>query len=225
MNKNTLSFLSLNARGLNTYKKRITLFEWIRDSNFDIICLQETHFVKEHEFIYNSRWFGNKIHCFSDSVHSRGVTILFKQNSSVEILNYHQSIDGRRLLVNLKYNEKLITIVNVYAPNAESSRSAFFKRLMSWVSQYPMNLEGLIVCGDFNCQLDRKQNDKSVKDLEKILKFFALNDCWVYSGKSRKSGMSWCDGENIPKSRIGCFCLCHYVILLYVKRPVLKEYV
>ena len=202
MNENSLSFFSLNVRGLNAYKKRVTLFEWLKDSKFDIICLQETHFVKENEFIYNSRWFGNKFHCFSDSAHSRGVTILFKKNLSIEILNYHHSLDGRRLLVNLKYNEKIITIVNAYAPNAENARNDFFKRLITWVSQHAMNLEGLIVCGDFNCQLDSKQNDKSTKTLEKLLKLYSLNDCWISSGKTKINGLSWCDGENIPKSRI-----------------------
>ena len=40
-----LTFYTLNARGLNTYKKRVALFDWFKDVKFDIIFLQETHFI------------------------------------------------------------------------------------------------------------------------------------------------------------------------------------
>lgn len=53
-NKNT-AFYSLNKRGLNTYKKRIIFFYWLRDANCDVICLQETHFDKDREAFYNAR--------------------------------------------------------------------------------------------------------------------------------------------------------------------------
>lgn len=36
-------------------RKNDKLFEWLKDLEFDIICLQATHFVNECEFIYNSR--------------------------------------------------------------------------------------------------------------------------------------------------------------------------
>ena len=42
-----LTFYTLNARGLNTYKKRVALFDWFKDVKFDIIFLQETHFIKK----------------------------------------------------------------------------------------------------------------------------------------------------------------------------------
>ena len=42
-----LTFYTLNARDLNTYKKREALFDWFKDVKFDIIFLQETHFIKK----------------------------------------------------------------------------------------------------------------------------------------------------------------------------------
>lgn len=69
------------------------------------------------------------MHCFSESVHSRGVSILFKKNSKVEILNHYKSLDGRRLLINVKYNDQILTLVNVNAPNSEKDRIDFFKRI------------------------------------------------------------------------------------------------
>ena len=32
-----LTFYTLNARGLNTYKKRVALFDWFKNVKFDII--------------------------------------------------------------------------------------------------------------------------------------------------------------------------------------------
>jgi exonuclease III len=66
MDNRTLSFYSLNARGLNTYKKRVILFDWLNDTNIDIICLQKTHFIENQKYFCDSRWFGKKFHCFSD---------------------------------------------------------------------------------------------------------------------------------------------------------------
>lgn len=109
MDNSALKLYSLNVRGLNTYKKRTILFDWLKDVQYDIIFLQETHFVKEQESFFNSRWFGEILHCFSDSVHSRGVSILFKKNSKIEILNHYKSLDGRRLLINVKYNDQILT--------------------------------------------------------------------------------------------------------------------
>jgi hypothetical protein len=34
------------------------------------------------------------------------------------------------------------------------------------------------------------------------LKLYSLNDCWISSGKTKINGLSWCNGENTPKSRI-----------------------
>lgn len=175
MNTKPLTLFSLNARGLNTYQKRITLFDWLKDAQFDIIFLQETHFVKENEHIYNSRWFGEKYHALSDSVFSRGVSILFRKNLNVDIINYHQSVNGRKLLINVKINEKVFSLVNVYAPNSEKERTEFFKRLQAWIDKYTLNTDGLILCGDFNCQVENC-NDKNVNLLRKLLNHFALND-------------------------------------------------
>lgn len=64
-----------------------------------------------------------------------------------------------------------------------------------------MNTDGLILCGDFNCQVENC-NDKSVTVLRKLLKHFALNDAWLKNGKASNDGLTWCDRESIPKTKI-----------------------
>jgi exonuclease III len=115
---------------------------------------------------------------FSDSVHSRGVTILFKKNIDIEVINHHYSQVGRKLLVNFKYKENIFSLVNVYLPNHEKLRVDFLKRLLTWVNQNATSHNNLIVCGDF--QLD-KSNDKSSNILKTFIHMFNLTDSWSLS--------------------------------------------
>ena len=91
----SLSIKSLNCRGLNTDEKRLKVYTWLNDSQDDIIFLQETHFIQENELRYNARWHGKSVHCFSDSVFSRGVSILFRKDLPFDIISIHRSNDGR----------------------------------------------------------------------------------------------------------------------------------
>ena len=108
MTSDTLKCLSLNVRGLHTYKKRVTLFDCLRDTELDIIFLQETHFAREQES-YTIIHVGlvKDIIAFSDSVHSRGVSVFCRQNLNLEVINTHRSQDGRKIWMNVKYLTKI----------------------------------------------------------------------------------------------------------------------
>ena len=195
-----LNCVSVNVRGLNTDEKRIKLYSWLTDINTDVIFLQETHYVKKYEFKYNTRWPGESFHYYSDSSHSRGVSILLRKNIPLEVLNVHKSIDGRKLLLNVKYDNNITSFVNVYAPNNEADRISFFKRLQSFINQNSMNLENVLMCGDLNCILN-KERDKSAKVLQNITTIMNMSDTW-HDLHEQLSGFTWCDGNDIPKSRI-----------------------
>ena len=186
---------SLNVRGLNSYEKRIVLFDWLRDAEYDVICLQETHFIKSREFVYNFRWNGKIVHNFSDSPHSRDVSILFKNGIDITIENEHRSEDGRILLINITYKEKHYTFVNIYAHNNDNQRVAFFEKVKNWILKYSVNLENVCLCGDFYCCLDRETKDKSATKLSKIIK--QLNLCDIFrkfnNDMSGSHGYTWCN--------------------------------
>ena len=130
-----LEIISVNVRGLNCVEKRTQLYDWLTDTKVDIIFLQETHYIEKNELRYNSRWFGKSIHNFSDLVYSRGVSILFRKDLNIEIINVHKSVDARKLLVNVRYDENVFTFVNVYAPNNDNDRVIFFKKLKTFISR------------------------------------------------------------------------------------------
>lgn len=88
----------------------------------------------------------------------------------------------------------------MYAPNAEKLRSDFFKKVSKWISQYSSNDENIILVGDLNCDTASKK-DKSSKLMQDIITKFSFIDLWSELNPQKK-GLTWCDGQNIAKSRI-----------------------
>lgn len=68
------------------------------------------------------------------SVHFPRVSVLFKQNLNITIFNQHQTIDGRRIWINVSYpffnNDTILTIFNIYASNQEKQRIEYLKKLL-----------------------------------------------------------------------------------------------
>ena len=208
---NELIIITVNVRGLNTYEKRVKIYDWLNDSKIDIAILQETHYVERNITKYDARWFGKSIHSFSDSSFSRGVSILLR--TDIEIVNSHSSIDGRKLLLNLKFDNNIFTIVNINAPNTELNGIEFFKNVCNYITRFSVNVDSLIVCGDFNCSFERydkstddfncsfERYDKSTAKLKCIFRKLNLVDIWSEKHKDLQ-GYTWCDASNTPKSRI-----------------------
>ena len=153
----SIKHVTLNVRGLRRNEKRQNIYHWIKSNNINIAFLQETYFTTDIEEKVNFDWKGYSKHCFSDSVHSRGVSILFDECAKVTIENSYTSIDGRKLLINVVFNDQLITVVNLYAPNKCNDRVAFLKKASKWIKSHMGNEHFLIIAGDMNC------NQKCVK--------------------------------------------------------------
>ena len=125
MNISKTSVLTLNVRGLNNSLK------W--NSKADIVLLQETLCMENTDNLFKSTWNGKMFNSCSDSSHSRGVTILFRPNLDMKILNIQYSRDGRSLLINFEFENNIVTAVSVYAPNIEAERIEYFNTLKCWI--------------------------------------------------------------------------------------------
>ncbi len=195
-----LNVITLNVRGLNSCVKKHKIYSWLSENSFDVIFLQETHFKKNCNDKISTNWNGHVFHAFSDSPHSRGVTILFRKDLDIDVVNTYHSADGRRLLVNVKINDKGTTLVNVYAPNIEKERIHFFSRLKTFISQHSMFDNNMYLCGDFNCNFER-QTDKSQGKLREMINMLDLVDLWKYKHPDL-NGFTWCNANDFPTSRI-----------------------
>ena len=126
------------------------------------------------------------------SQHSRGTAILLKNKH--DIINVHKSEDSRILLINVKVDDQIMTIMNVYAPNNVSDRKTFFTKIQKWLDKFASNENSIIIGGDFNYthenSLDRyKHND--IKDVSSVtyknlIATKDLHDVWRQMHPSKK---------------------------------------
>ena len=115
-----LSVVSLNVRGLHNSGKRHSVYRWLKENKYNLCCLQETYCTKSHDVRFKRGWSGDIFHSFSNSTHSRGVSIMISKG-----LNYKVTSHRRLLLLNLEIDKQEFTVVNVYAPKEVHDRIVF----------------------------------------------------------------------------------------------------
>ena len=74
MDRNNLKLktISLNVRGIRTFEKRKSIFNWLIKQNSDICFLQETYSTEETENLWKSQWPG-------EIYFAHGIRSLFSQ--------------------------------------------------------------------------------------------------------------------------------------------------
>ena len=58
---NKIKVLSANCRGLRDKTKRYDVLNYLKDTNADIICLQDTHLMESDEVEFKRYWQGTYI--------------------------------------------------------------------------------------------------------------------------------------------------------------------
>ena len=145
-----LRLASINVRGLNKTLKRKSIFNYC--NNFHIICLQETHIVKQTAEQWKREW-GGCLLFSEDSSSSKGQVILI--NKSVAIESIYVSYQTNRILaINIKIKDYTnhMNIVNVYGPNNGHEKVAFIDSLYAMINTID-DCETYIA-GDFNIVFD-----------------------------------------------------------------------
>ena len=72
---------SLNVKGLGARKKRLQVFQWLKDKEFDICLLQETHLTEALNKVWEQQWGGQ---CFFNGISlnsARGVYFIKSQSN------------------------------------------------------------------------------------------------------------------------------------------------
>ena len=115
-----LELISLIARGLRDYRKRRTVFNWLKKHTHRnaVILLQETHSIEEDERIWKAQWRG-EVRYAHGTHNSKGVLIAFKDGINLDIQTEIVDSDGRFIIIKTIFNELNVVIVNYYAPNDE----------------------------------------------------------------------------------------------------------
>ena len=72
-------FISLNTRRISNYRKRRTIFSWLRKQKPDIVFLQETHSIQWNEVSWKREW-GAAMFCSHGANNAGEVAILIRKN-------------------------------------------------------------------------------------------------------------------------------------------------
>ena len=161
-----LYICSYNCRGLNNTKKRLDIFNILKDKKFDIVCIQETHFTKELEKSIYSEWNGE---CFysNGKSNARGVAILIRNALNVKVNNVLKDDNGNFLLLELVFNGMCFLLANIYAPNTDCPE--FFNMIFNKIDTLD-NIDRYVICGDFNLVLKPDLDYKNYKTINHNVK-------------------------------------------------------
>ena len=178
----TAKICSFNVRGLGNKTKREQIFTWLKEKQFSICLLQETHSGDGTHNLWTREW-GTTSYFSGTKNNSEGVAILLNPNFSSTVKGYKEIIIGRLQAVELTINEKDFVILNIYGPNTEDL--THFNTLEAYLKDNTDKT--LIIGGDFNTVLDieldkkngRTDTHKSCrKYLNELTQTFNLVDIW-----------------------------------------------
>ena len=152
---------SVNCRGLRDVNKTNDVLDYLNKTNSNIICLQDTHWLKTDEKKIRKIW-NNPVFINGVTSNARGVAILLKDNFEFSILDTKMDENGNMLTLDMTIsNEISVRIINIYAPNNDDP--VFFQKICDLISS--SNCDYSFICGDFNLTIDPTMDSKNYVSL------------------------------------------------------------
>ena len=199
---------SVNCWGMNRNTKRTIFINWLKDLNYDIIFLQDTHSAKKNQIMFNMEWEGDVHQSTTQNTFKAGVAILIKSNIQYTLLSKYTDEQGRIILLNIELYNDIITLCCVYVPTKNNSKIEFLKELKVFITTNRIADSNLILAGDFNiCLLEDDRNtkmhlsDKSRQIFEDFIQHFRLIDVW-HIDKREYHRYNWTNHDKSVKSRL-----------------------
>ena len=189
MNDNKLRFISNNVKGIQANDKRIKLFEYLRKYVIPngFVFLQETHSTENDEKQWEDEFKGQLFFSHGKS-NSCGVAIGFYGAKKLELLNKCSDKAGRILLLDVKIDDTVFVLVNIYNANTENDQLQTLSDLNDILGNInDIETKNIILGGDFNVffNLSLEANGgnpvlkkKSIAKLIQLKEKFSLCDIW-----------------------------------------------
>ena len=187
MAKVDCNIISLNVRGITDRLKRMTIFRYLQRHKCDIAFLQETYSCDKEEVKWLNDWNGEGVYVHGTK-HSRGVLTLFRRGLDYKILTIRKDIGGRFLILKVSLQDRILYLINVYAPNNENEQLHFFRDLKLVMEHEGISdNDNIILGGDLNIVMDGgidkcggnvATKQKSRAQLSTLIDNFELLDIW-----------------------------------------------
>ena len=155
-----LKILKYNVQGLGGISKRTDIFDFLKNLNFDIYCLQETHFTDTERHLIRNLWNGECLFGNYTS-NARGVEILFGKNHEYKVHKHITDKEGNFIIVDITAQNQRFTFVNIYGPNSDNP--SFFQKIFQHTEEKGNAV--FIICGDFNLVLDPEIDSSNYKNI------------------------------------------------------------
>ena len=150
-----LVICSLSVRGLSNIMKRCETFFRLKMKKYGICFLQEVHCTEDKEHIWSAEW-GYSVMFSSFPSAIAGVCVLLNNNLNFQNLKFFSNPEGRFVMVDSKLESKILTLVNIYAPNED--KPTFFQNILNQLLCFDCSM--IILGGDFNLVLDVQKDKK-----------------------------------------------------------------
>ena len=223
-----VKILSMNVKGLySNKKKRVDVFNWLKNKNASIICLQETHSIKEIENIWEDE-FGGKIYFSHFSSNSAGVCIMFKPNFDYKVHNEIVDKNGRYVILDLTVKEQRLVLVNLYGYNTD--KPEIFNDILQNIVL--LKASSILMCGDWNFVQEKSidtfnvnyDRHKKCRDkVDEIIENCSLVDPWRLCNPNEKK-FTWRQRTPLRQSRIDFFLVSEDLLSLMIKSNIIPGY-
>ena len=199
---------SVNARGLGGQHKRRDVLHYLKNMNFDIVLLQDTHLTIEKIPFFNSLWKGKTYHsCFTHN--SRGTSILIDRNLQHDILFEFNCKNGNYVIIGCKIGSDTYVLGSIYGPNKDEPD--FYKEIGDLLDS--VDCDHIILGGDFNFVMNpekdcfgytREHNVNARNKFISICEKHSLIDLWRrYNGDEKQ--ITWMRSNPSQGARLDMF--------------------
>jgi len=173
-----MKIISYNARGLRGHNKRAKVINWAKRKNFDIMAIQESHFLEADRTLWEKDWKG-KILASEGKGNKKGVTLLLAEHLDHELINEYKDKHGRWIVLNLKIKDIPYTIATYYGPNKD--HPSHVEKMINKIDE--INNNKVMICGDFNFVFNTRLDKLGGRDTTNY--------------KCRQTVMDWMERNNM----------------------------
>lgn len=190
-------FLSWNVRGLNDRSKSTVVKSFILSSRCCVVCLQETKLNS----VSLSKFFtfcGSHLRDFRslDATGTRGGLITAWNPSLFDCIDEWSGLFSLNILLKRKVDNATVLISNIYGPNCNTLKAAFFDELRS-INTSACDVWAAV--GDFNVLLSVNDKNKATANLSEILQFReVINDLRMRDVPLLNRSYTWSNGRDNP---------------------------
>ena len=186
-----------------------------------IYCLQETHSTDRSQSEFDLYFDSHNLYYSHGSSNSNGVLTAIPKSLDIDVVRKIEDDDGRFLILDIKYNDEIFTIGNIYAPtrNFEEAQITTLRKFIFQLFNETQSTN-FILCGDWNLYLsllldkldsmpERNDNPSYRDELKSFLEVNNLVDVWRILNPYKRV-FTWHRGEK--RSRLDYFFVSEHLL-------------